>query len=267
MALQTSGAISLNDIHVEAGGTTGTLASINDADIRGLISKTAGTTMSFSEWYGASSTITMTYISNGSGTANGNTSVNVYTGCQAGDLIIVAGGESRAANTVNMEIPSRVTNVFNATQNRRFISQGKDSYYINSDGQIGYRIATQNNDYFTIPQASAENTHFRYHVYRPSSSLSSVSWTLTGSSPYNNDTSDSFTIDSGTTAPIIAVIGGGCSSISMTGGVATAGYGTNIYSLGGLATIYDANGGSNSGSGSTGHGQPPNLGAGYFTWS
>lgn len=37
MALQTSGAISLNDIHIEAGGTTGTSASINDADIRAMI--------------------------------------------------------------------------------------------------------------------------------------------------------------------------------------------------------------------------------------
>lgn len=54
MALQTSGAISINDLHVEAGGTTGTLASMNDADIRDLISKTAGAQMSLSEWYGAS---------------------------------------------------------------------------------------------------------------------------------------------------------------------------------------------------------------------
>ena len=37
MALQTSGAISLNDIHVEAGGSSGTQASMNDSDIRGLI--------------------------------------------------------------------------------------------------------------------------------------------------------------------------------------------------------------------------------------
>tara|TARA_A100001015_G_scaffold316413_1_gene430608 strand:+ start:2308 stop:2937 length:630 start_codon:yes stop_codon:yes gene_type:complete len=54
MALQTSGAISLNQIHVEAGGSSGTQASINDSDIRGLISKGSGATMSFSEWYGAS---------------------------------------------------------------------------------------------------------------------------------------------------------------------------------------------------------------------
>jgi hypothetical protein len=55
MALQSSGAISLDDIHVEAGGTTGTLASINDSDIRALINKTADTTMRFNEWYFASS--------------------------------------------------------------------------------------------------------------------------------------------------------------------------------------------------------------------
>lgn len=54
MPLQSSGAISLNEIHVEAGGTSGTEASINDADIRSLIGKASGATMSFSEWYGAS---------------------------------------------------------------------------------------------------------------------------------------------------------------------------------------------------------------------
>ena len=54
MALQTEGPISLNDIHIEAGGTTGTNCTINDSDIRGLIGKASGITMSFNEWYGAS---------------------------------------------------------------------------------------------------------------------------------------------------------------------------------------------------------------------
>ena len=58
MALQSSGAISLNDMHVEAGGTSGTQASLNDEDIRGLINKASGTQMSFNEWYGASGVIT-----------------------------------------------------------------------------------------------------------------------------------------------------------------------------------------------------------------
>ena len=45
MPIQTSGPISLNEIHVEAGGTTATTVSINDEDIRGLISKTSGALM------------------------------------------------------------------------------------------------------------------------------------------------------------------------------------------------------------------------------
>ncbi len=58
MALPSSGALSLNQMHVEAGGTSGTQASLNDADIRGLISKASGAQMSFSEWYGASGVTT-----------------------------------------------------------------------------------------------------------------------------------------------------------------------------------------------------------------
>lgn len=59
MALQTSGTISLNDIHVEAGGASGSSATINDADIRALIGKASGAQMAFSEWYGASASQTI----------------------------------------------------------------------------------------------------------------------------------------------------------------------------------------------------------------
>jgi len=54
MALPASGAISLNAIHIEAGGSSGTLCSINDADIRGLIGKSSGAASSFNQFYGAS---------------------------------------------------------------------------------------------------------------------------------------------------------------------------------------------------------------------
>ena len=67
MALQTCGAISLNDIHIEAGGSSGTTASINDSDIRGLIDKGSGAQMSFSEWYGA----TAETVLSSAGTING----------------------------------------------------------------------------------------------------------------------------------------------------------------------------------------------------
>ena len=44
-------------MHVEAGGSTGTLATINDSDIRGLIGKSASVQMAFNEWYGASARV------------------------------------------------------------------------------------------------------------------------------------------------------------------------------------------------------------------
>ena len=67
MALPTSGALSLNAIHVEAGGTSGTTASLNDSDIRGLtaaagktINSTLGTAVDFGDFYGASSVSSFT---------------------------------------------------------------------------------------------------------------------------------------------------------------------------------------------------------------
>lgn len=64
--IPTSGAISLNQMHTEVGGTSGTQVSMNDSDIRGLISKASGATMSFNEWYGAAAnwaaTVTVGYV-------------------------------------------------------------------------------------------------------------------------------------------------------------------------------------------------------------
>jgi|MEHZ01.5.fsa_nt_MEHZ011491668.1_4 hypothetical protein len=54
MTLPNSGSISLNQMHVEVGGSSGSNVSINDADIRNLIGKGSGSTMAFNEWYGAS---------------------------------------------------------------------------------------------------------------------------------------------------------------------------------------------------------------------
>lgn len=57
MPVTSSGIITLDDLHVEAGGTTGTECSFNDSDIRDMIGKGSGAQASMSEYYGASSTI------------------------------------------------------------------------------------------------------------------------------------------------------------------------------------------------------------------
>ena len=96
MALQSSGQLSLDDIHVEAGGSTGTQAAINDSDIRSLISASSATEMEFADFYGASSgpslvgTVTMrggndTDFDDSSGAIN-----LTGAGIQVGDVVVVA---------------------------------------------------------------------------------------------------------------------------------------------------------------------------------
>mgnify|MGYP003122232336 FL=1 len=49
MALPSSGQITLNQIHVEAGGSSGSQVGINDSDVRGLISKGSASQRTFSD--------------------------------------------------------------------------------------------------------------------------------------------------------------------------------------------------------------------------
>lgn len=60
MVLQTSGTITENQIHVEAGGSSGTTVGMNDADVRSMIDKASGASNAFSEYYGASSYLSYT---------------------------------------------------------------------------------------------------------------------------------------------------------------------------------------------------------------
>jgi len=80
MPLPTSGQIDLNAIHVEAGGTTGTAATINDTDIRGLVGVSSGVAMDFADWYGASGNDEDTTFTGGS---NSQT-LGGYKGVSAG---------------------------------------------------------------------------------------------------------------------------------------------------------------------------------------
>ena len=109
MPLQSSGAISLNQIHVEAGGSSGSQASINDADIRALISKASGATMSFSEWYGASAVQTPTFINSTSNTNPESDNVVISVTAPTGSNAIIGIGQD--TSTSNISLSGSPTNI------------------------------------------------------------------------------------------------------------------------------------------------------------
>ena len=73
MTLPSSGQIDLNAIHVEAGGSSGSQASLNDSDIRAMIGKgSEASNHSFTDYYGvSSSTPTITRLGRSYTTGNG----------------------------------------------------------------------------------------------------------------------------------------------------------------------------------------------------
>lgn len=76
MALQSTGAISLDDLHVEVGGTSGTTCSLNDADIRALINVGDSAGQSIQQYYGKSSE---TSLPTGGSTINGQVQLQEIT--------------------------------------------------------------------------------------------------------------------------------------------------------------------------------------------
>jgi len=88
MPLPSSGAISLNQIHVEAGGSNNSLCSINDSDIRAMIGKSNNAQNAFSEYRGVSaSTPSISY--RGRSTTTGNGFPAGYISLSSGTKVVV----------------------------------------------------------------------------------------------------------------------------------------------------------------------------------
>ena len=179
MVLPASGPLSLDDIHVEAGGTTGTLASINDADIRALIGKASGVAMSFSEWYGASALITLVAQSNNTTGPTTSTTVTLPT-FAAGDIAVatiacyVSASGSIPSNTISA--PSGWTAV-TTSQNFSTGPFGKAEERTTTALLVCYKVLTAGDTSFTnISTASGGSRQFTttVQIYRPSSTPSSV---------------------------------------------------------------------------------------------
>lgn len=121
MALQTSGYITLNQIHQEAGGSSGSLCSMNDSDIRALIGKGSGVQSSMSEWYGASNTITPTgsnlyfVLDNRTAALNSNTYNGATGTIIQGTFQDYDGGENNVDTYAEMVSAGTLAATFNVT--------------------------------------------------------------------------------------------------------------------------------------------------------
>jgi hypothetical protein len=182
MAIITSGPLSLNAIHIEAGGSSGTSVTINDADIRGLtpaagksINTASGSSISFSDLYGASNAVIAsggtvsdvsgyryhTFAGNGYNSANNFTFVISSIGNQTIEYIVIGpgfngagggvqvGAEQLAAGSYSGKAGAWSTTPATYTSTFRGNSAGRGSVIANASGspQNNPAGATENNQY------------------------------------------------------------------------------------------------------------------------
>ena len=139
MALQTSGPISLNDLHIEAGGTSQTQASLNDAIIRDIIGKASTAENSFSEYYGQSSEELLT----SGGTINGQNQRQEITA----STYISSGGTLRIPSNMWVWSDDRTTAALTIDIPCTIVNDGK---IIGKGGQGGSGLALKNTAHPTV---------------------------------------------------------------------------------------------------------------------
>tara|TARA_B100001939_G_scaffold343108_1_gene355300 strand:- start:555 stop:1352 length:798 start_codon:yes stop_codon:yes gene_type:complete len=218
MALQSSGAISLNEIHIEAGGSSGTQVSMNDSDVRALIGSTASTAVSFSDYYGASADAefvgfakvvdTTTDSSNYTGSAQ-NLSI------QNGDLLVMA-YTARQGNSGNNVGQFQMFSSANGGGSQTNIS-GSTAVKEHGGTVSGIIYATSNGSYSSMKAKISASSNFNAMllfagVFRNAGS-NSPDRTFTGG---NGGTNQSITLSSLSPPGVIIAIGGRSTTSSST---------------------------------------------------
>tara|TARA_Y100000992_G_scaffold118428_1_gene77615 strand:- start:455 stop:1135 length:681 start_codon:yes stop_codon:yes gene_type:complete len=205
MTLATSGAISLNEIHVEAGGTSGTTCSFNDTDIRGLtaasgktINSTQGTTIDFDDFYGASSftaasdvstTMTVGGVASTSTTQYVGTTRTRFRGYDSSgsyDSSVTSFGSMAATSFTNYFGGGTITELFISGRSYSNVGIGGAA----SSGTLKITISSGNlsNSDASFKQMVVGSDTFNRSdaTYSASSSETTWSWSVSGTPPDNN---------------------------------------------------------------------------------
>ena len=147
MALQSSGAISLNDLHIEVGGTSGTTCSLNDPDIRALIDVGDGAGQSIQQYYGKSSE---TSLPTGGSTVNGQVQLKQITA----STYISSGGTLRIPSNMWVWSDDRTVAALTIDIPCTIINDGK---IIGKGGRGGSKLKVKNAG---IPTTSSFNSGY-----------------------------------------------------------------------------------------------------------
>jgi len=193
MALPTSGALSLDALHVEAGGTTNTTASFNDTDIRGLtaaagktINSTLGTQIDFNNFYGASASSGFS-ITNTVGAGTGQFVAYKYRGFAVDNALFNNGGYGSLSSRQNASFFGN--NDIDLLTN---IAATSGTPFNNKNGRMLIRVGTtssvdNNNDAFET--MTVNGTQFNRSDATYQSSNGQWTWDYTISSVPNDATS------------------------------------------------------------------------------
>ena len=171
MTLPSSGQITLNQLHVEAGGSSGTQAAMNDSDIRDLIGKGSTSQNAFNEYYGVSAAAPVaTY--KGRTLTTGNGFPSGYVTLSSGTKIVVVTLQipGYANSYVNLGTSAMTLAASNAQNSMSavyyLVTSASGSTYISGNGGSGRSTAhvweitgyTSSTPYSTAAVQSANNT-------------------------------------------------------------------------------------------------------------
>ena len=163
MPLQSSGQISLDDLHVEAGGTSGTECSMNDSDIRGLVGASANSQMTFGSFYGASNAQTFmvqhplyTYYTSYDGTASSPTTTSSPSPYPYNLMVVGVVGLNHGSYSTSFSPPQ------GTISSRNFMGQTSQLWtgfrYQSNPGGTGFTMWSINNPASTATNNSGWNT-------------------------------------------------------------------------------------------------------------
>lgn len=146
MPLPSSGTISLNQIHIEAGGSNNSQASLNDSDIRAMIGKANNALNAFSEYRSISAAApTATYKGRTITTGNGFPAGHISLSSGTKIVVVTLQNPGYANSYINLGSSSMTLAASNAQNGMSAVyyleTSASGSTYISGNGGSGRNVA------------------------------------------------------------------------------------------------------------------------------